>query len=297
MSAQHGPFCNRLANALACVALALTTAAPTLRAQQPPTANPRDTTHAQTQAPFFTEKDGWLAAGFVAGTVAMLPLDEHIAQHIHQNPNSSNQKFLNSLAKASEAITSPGTYIIGGSLYVIGLVGHFERVEDLGWHGTEAVAFADGVTYVLKGLAGRARPYLCSPTPCSVDANAHDFKIGRGFGNGDYQSFPSGHSTAAFAAAAAVTNETTRWWPHSTWFVGPVMYGGATAVALSRMYHNKHWASDVVLGAAIGTFSGRKVVQYAHGHPHNFLDRIILRTAVVPDGLGGVALAYSVPLH
>lgn len=290
MSGKHGTNLNRFARGVVCAVLALTTAAPRLRAQQPPSANPRDTTHAQTQAPFFTEKDGWLAAAFVAGTVAMLPLDQHIAQHIHQNPNSSNQKFLNDLAKGSEAITSPGSYIIGGSLYVIGLVGHFERVEDLGWHGTEAVAFADGVTYLLKGLAGRARPYV------SNDLSSHDFRIGRGFGNGDYQSFPSGHSTAAFAAAAAVTNETTRWWPHSTWIVGPLMYGGATAVALSRMYHNKHWASDVVLGAAIGTFSGRKVVQYAHGHPHNVLDRIILRTAVMPDGLGGVALAYSLPL-
>ncbi|HEU4563201.1 MAG TPA: phosphatase PAP2 family protein, partial [Gemmatimonadaceae bacterium] len=85
-----------------------------------------------------------------------------------------------------------------------------------------------------------------------------------------------------FAAAAAVTEETSRWWPSSTWIVGPLMYGGATMVGLSRMYHNKHWASDVVLGAAIGTFSGLKVVQYAHGHPTNRLDRIMLRTAVVP---------------
>jgi len=73
------------------------------------------------------------------------------------------------------------------------------------------------------------------------------------------------------------------------------MYGGATAVALSRMYHNRHWGSDVALGAAIGTFSGRKVVQYAHGHPHNVLDRIMLRTSLLPDGNGGVMLAYSLP--
>ena len=49
------------------------------------------------------------------------------------------------------------------------------------------------------------------------------------------------------------------------------------------------------IGAAIGTFSGRKVVQYAHGHPGNRLDRVILRTSIVPDGHGGVALAFSFP--
>jgi hypothetical protein len=59
------------------------------------------------------------------------------------------------------------------------------------------------------------------------------------------------------------------------------------------MYHNRHWGSDVLLGAAIGTFSGRKMVQYAHGHPNNRLDRIMLSTTIVPDGRGGVALGTS----
>jgi hypothetical protein len=74
------------------------------------------------------------------------------------------------------------------------------------------------------------------------------------------------------------------------------MYAGATSVGLSRMYHNKHWGSDVLLGAAIGTFSGRKVVQYAHGHPGNLLDRIMLGTKVSPDGHGGVSVGTSFQL-
>ena len=47
------------------------------------------------------------------------------------------------------------------------------------------------------------------------------------------------------------------------------MYGGATLVGLSRMYNNAHWASDVTLGAAIGTFSGIKVVRFNHSHAHD----------------------------
>jgi membrane-associated phospholipid phosphatase len=70
------------------------------------------------------------------------------------------------------------------------------------------------------------------------------------------------------------------------------MYGGATMVGLSRMYHNKHWASDVVLGAAIGTFSGWKIVQYAHAHPTK-LDKFMLHVSALPDGGGGWALAWS----
>jgi membrane-associated phospholipid phosphatase len=250
--------------------------------------NPRDTTHAQHQAPFFTKKDALLAVGFVAGTALMFPLDKHVAERLQDSSTQANHFFKNA-STGLELIASPGAYIIGGTLFVVGKVGKWDRVADLGWHGTEAVFFAEGVTYVLKGTVGRARPFLSNGT------DPTDFAGMRGFSNGDWTSFPSGHTSTAFAAAAAVTNETTRWWPRSTWYVGPLMYVGATAVGLSRMYHNKHWASDVALGAAIGTFSGRKVVQYAHGHPGNRLDRWILRTSVVPDGHGGALVGVTLP--
>src|SRR5437016_2629934 len=80
----------------------------------------------------------------------------------------------------------------------------------------------------------------------------------RGFKGTDFTSFPSGHTTAAFAAAAAVSSETSEWWPRSRWIIGPIVYAGATLVGVSRMYDDKHWASDVAMGAAIGTFAGLK---------------------------------------
>ena len=96
-----------------------------------------------------------------------------------------------------------------------------------------------------------------------------------------------------FAAAAAVTSETSNWWPGSTWYIAPIMYGGATMIAASRMYNNKHWASDVVMGAAIGTFAGTKVVRYHHSHPGNRIDKWLLRPTVkkTPDG---VAVGMSI---
>jgi membrane-associated phospholipid phosphatase len=255
-----------------------------LAAQTPPVTDPRDTTHAQKQAPFFTEKDAVLAGAFVGTTLLMIPLDRRIATRLLDSSTQAN-RFFRRTSTGVEVIASPGAYFIGGTLFAVGKIGKFDRVADLGWHGTEAVLFAQGITYVLKGFVGRGRPFL------SNGRDPDDFVFARGFRSGDWTSFPSGHSSTAFAAASAVTNETTRWWPRSVWVVGPLMYAGATAVGLSRMYHSRHWASDVVIGAAIGTFSGRKVVQYAHGHPGNLIDRVILRTSVIPDGRGGVAVA------
>jgi hypothetical protein len=63
------------------------------------------------------------------------------------------------------------------------------------------------------------------------------------------------------------------------------------------MYDNKHWASDVLTGAAIGTFVGLKVVTWHHMNPGNAIDRIFLgpRVTVAPDGSPGMALNFVSP--
>ena len=267
------------------------------------TVTTRDTSNAPRFKTLFTYRDAALAAAFVGLTVAMLPADRHIAQSL-QDPDVRANKFFDKAATGFEVISSPGAFIIGGGMYAAGKLTHHPDLADLGWHGTEAVILASGVTSMLKGIVGRSRPYV------SADSNARDFNFLKGFGRGtfgvgadgkklgssDYQSFPSGHTTTAFAAAAAVTSETRRMWPQALWVVAPVMYGGATLVGLSRMYHNNHWASDVVLGAAVGTFSGLKVVRYSHAHPDNKLDKLILGATILPNADGGGTVGFSMPL-
>lgn len=249
-----------------------------------------DTTHAvvAARAPLFTRRDAYIAAGFAIGTVALFPTDRRVAERLQDSTRQAN-RFFHHAATGLEVFASPGAFVIGGSLYAVGRLGHYPRVADLGLHGTEAIVVATGITGALKGIAGRARPFVVN------DTNPRNFKFGRGFTKEAYTSFPSGHTTTAFAAASAVTAETSRWWPRSTWYVAPVLYGGATMVGLSRMYHNKHWASDVILGAGIGTFSGLKVVQYQHAHPKNRLDRLLLGTTITPDGGSGAMLSWSIP--
>src|SRR4029450_9772531 len=143
-----------------------------------------------------------------------------------------------------DTIGDPGTLVIGVGMYTVGRLAHLDRVADLGLHGTEAIIVSGGITAGLKAVSARARPNFAGVL------DPGDFRVGRGL-SGDYASFPSGHATAAFAAATVVTAETSRWWPHSTWFVAPIMYGGASVVGMARLYTNAHWSSDVVLGAGI----------------------------------------------
>jgi membrane-associated phospholipid phosphatase len=71
------------------------------------------------------------------------------------------------------------------------------------------------------------------------------------------------------------------------------MYGAATHTGVSRIYNNRHWASDVVAGAAIGTFTGIKIFRFQHSHPDNWLDKKFLRAGVSVSNDGTIAPIVS----
>ena len=226
--------------------------------------------------PLFTWRDGVLAAGFVAATILARPIDKRAAVLLQDSSRQASSIYQKSAAIVRN-IALPGSTIIGVVMYGTGRLTHSERLAQVGLHGTEALAIGAVTGSLLKDTFGRARPFVDTVAP-----NPDDWQLLRGFHAGErYRSFPSGHSTAAFAAAAAVSAETSRWWPELTYLgIGPILYGGAAAVGLSRMYNNRHWASDVITGAMIGTFAGTKVVRYHHTHPGNRLDRWLLKAQV-----------------
>lgn len=226
------------------------------------------------KSPLFTGRDAVILGGFALGTVAVAPLDVAFAQLL-QKPGAQENRILGRSATTLEFLGVPGTIVIGLGLYIVGRADGQRRLQDLGLHSTEAVILSTATTYGIKLLAGRARPHLGTDKP-------YNFQLARGFSGDDYQSFPSGHTTAAFAFASTMSRETQMWWPESRWYVGILAYGGATLVGMSRMYNNMHWASDVLGGAAIGTLLGLKVVKYHHSHPGNRIDRALLKGQLLP---------------
>jgi hypothetical protein len=72
----------------------------------------------------------------------------------------------------------------------------------------------------------------------------------------NFQSFPSGHAAATFAAATVIER-------HLGWKGAALGYGIASYVAASRLHDNVHNVSDVVFGSAVGVIAGRTVT--VHG--------------------------------
>ena len=68
-----------------------------------------------------------------------------------------------------------------------------------------------------------------------------------------YNSFPSGHTAAAFACAEFLYQE---YRDVSPW-IGVAGYAAATGTGFLRMYNNRHWLTDVVAGAGFGILSTR----------------------------------------
>jgi membrane-associated phospholipid phosphatase len=257
----------------ACLSLAVLTAQRAVAQESPP--------------PLFTYRDAILAGGFLVAARLVHPLDDHYAARLQDSSTQANRK-LQTLATFVRTTAAPGSYVIGTTMYAVGRVARNRKLASLGLHGTEALAVGELTAGLIKGVVGRQRPFV-------EPRNANSYQLLRGFRKGNpFQSFPSGHAVAAFAAAAAVTGETSRNAPNTRWIVGPILYGGAALAGVSRMYNNQHWASDVLVGAAIGTFAGLKVVRYHDAHPNNRVDQFLLAGSLLPAPDGGHTVRWSI---
>lgn len=238
--------------------------------------------------PLFTGADAVWAAGFAAGTLALAPLDVEIAAAV-QDSALQERRVLSFAAGGLRLLGFPGSILVTGGMYALGRLADRPVLADMGLHSAGAIAIATAVTLGTKSLAGRARPYADPENP-------FDFELGRGWMNDHYQSFPSAHAAAAFATAAAVTAEVDERWPDAELVVGSALFGAAALVGASRLYHNVHWASDVVIGAGIGTFAGWKMVGYTHSNPENPVDRWLLGVTISPSPQGSAARLWIAPV-
>ncbi len=209
-----------------------------------------------------------IAAGFAAGAIVAMPFDARWDRAVGASgPQASH--LLREADRLGDNWGSPGAIVAAGALWLGARVLHDSVRARYGARALEALALSGTITGGIKGIAGRARPYADPGQPGS-------WVFARGIHDGRYQSFPSGHATAAFAFASAITSQLDRDRSPIRHWAGPVLYALAGVTAFARTYDHDHWTSDVVAGAGVGTLSGLIVSRWHDVHRGSWIDRILL---------------------
>ncbi|MCP5062744.1 MAG: phosphatase PAP2 family protein [Ignavibacteriae bacterium] len=108
----------------------------------------------------------------------------------------------------------------------------------------QSLTYSGLTAMFVRMIAGRKRPPF---TNDHLDFNGFET-------NNSFQSFPSGHTTVAFAFSTVLAEYFDTPWAR----IG--FYGMAGLSAAERLLNDKHWFSDVTLGALLGIAGGLHVI-------------------------------------
>jgi len=212
----------------------------------------------------------WIAfSGVVAGGVALYFYDDEIRQWIQRNPSETKDNVSYYALQPWGSGLYPAALF--GGFYIYGLAAQDLKARQVAMGGLQAFVMAGVTTQIIKHLTHRHRPYDDDPSdPTNWE--------GPSFKGWTHTSFPSGHTSTAFALAALLSSV----YKDKVW-VGIASYTIATGVAWSRVYDNDHWPTDVFIGAALGFAIGKTVYHVMQGKTN--------LTLGISD-TGGVALVY-----
>jgi Capsule assembly protein Wzi/PAP2 superfamily len=146
----------------------------------------------------------------------------------------------------SKKISDYGAYSFLGlsaSSFLLGQMTHDDHLSEAGMLAGEAAIDATAVAYAFKEVTQRQRPY---------QGNGH----GNFFAGGT--SFPAEHAAIAWSVASVWAHE------YPGWFSQTAAYGLASAVTITRVTARQHFASDAIIGSALGWYFGRQVYRAHH---------------------------------
>lgn len=183
----------------------------------------------QVSAPTRHQQLSYLMPGLLIASGTALMLDRDADEFFLSNfevREERNEKFLNFSSHLDDYLQHAPS-LTAFSFSVAGLKGRHDLPNQAALFLKSELLML-GVVYSLKYTVGEARP-----------------------DTGRKNSFPSGHTAQAFTAATFFAKE----YGYKSVWITIGSYTVATTVGVFRMLNNRHWISDVLVGAGIGMLS------------------------------------------
>jgi len=174
--------------------------------------------------------------------------------------NGFDRSVMFSYNKTLDNISEYGVY----GMLVLPIISTFGNMRDMNTWLTYGIMYSEAffLTYgsetLLKNSIIRYRPYM------------YEGELPAGKGTDYYRSFPSGSTSLAFLSATFLSTTFSQEYPESKWKL-PVIIGSyalAAGVVSMRITSGSHFMTDVIAGAAIGSFYGW-VIPFLHKKHNN----------------------------
>jgi undecaprenyl-diphosphatase len=175
--------------------------------------------------------------------------EQHVLQHLTRHRTPGMTSFMQGVSNTT-TLVSLG---VPAGLFIGGAIGQDEEMRKKSLYVFETIGVSTAITLALKYTINRPRP----STQDSLIIPASD--------QGS-PSFPSGHTSEAFAMATSLSLA------YPKWYVIAPSFLWAGTVGFSRMYLGVHYPSDVLAGAIVGAgsaFLTRKINQWLFGSREN----------------------------
>lgn len=173
---------------------------------------------------------------FVLSIISILSFSQNADINLLREINLKRNKSLDPTFRFITNTASPVTIATPIVIYSVGLIKKDSTLKSKGLYIGETVLLSALITTVLKYAINRDRPFITYPYLEKVTS-------------GGSPSFPSGHTSEAFATATSLSLAFPKW------YVIAPSYVWASAVGYSRMDLGVHFPSDVLAGAITGAGS------------------------------------------
>jgi membrane-associated phospholipid phosphatase len=184
-----------------------------------------------------TKWDGsdWLKIGVMgAGSFLLIETADQPARDLALEDRSYLHSVPIEAGRIWGELYSPVVLFVGFATHSV--ITNDKSTRKVAYEIGQASLYTGAITYALKTVFGRARPYMDEGT-----STYHPFSF-----DDDNHSFPGGHAAAAFTLSTVLSRNAGPTW------LKILAYVPAAITPISRVYEDKHWVSSCFFGGALG---------------------------------------------